>query len=74
MKPKVGDLLAKTDDDRALDARILGDLADRRFERPEYDVDAGLHVVGLDELADGRLGSQQRNATSWNDAFLELHA
>ena len=60
------------DDDRALDAGVLDDLAGRRLERPEHDVDAGLNVGVLAlELADGGLGAQQRDAAAGNDAFLD---
>src|SRR4029077_5114907 len=48
------------DDDRTLHARILGDLPDRGFERPEHDVDAGLDVlVVVGELADRGPGAQE---------------
>src|SRR6187200_1958979 len=42
------------DDDRALDARILGDLTDRSLERLQHDVDAGLNVrILARQLLDG---------------------
>src|SRR5208283_4925080 len=60
------------DDDRTLDAGVLDDLAGRRLERPQHDVDAGLHVGILTvELADGGLGAQERNPSARNDAFLD---
>ena len=60
------------DDDRTLHARILGDLADRGLKRPEHDVDAGLDVcIVAAELADRRLGAQQRDAAAGHDAFLD---
>ncbi len=60
------------DHDRAFSARVLGDLPDRRFERLQHDADAGLLVGVLAlELADRRLGAQQRNAAARDDAFLD---
>ena len=73
-KPKVWDLLARDlpDDDRALHARILGDLADRRFESPQHDIDAGLDIgILVAEFADSGLGAQQRNAAACDDAFFD---
>ena len=73
-KPKVWDLFSSdlADDDRALDACVFGDLADRRLERPEHDVDAGLDVgILVAELADRGLGAQERDAAARNDAFLD---
>ena len=63
------------DHDRAFDAGILGDLADRRFERLGHDVDAGLDVgiVRLQRI-DGLLGAQQRDAAARHDAFLDRRA
>src|SRR5208282_4434618 len=59
------------DDDRALYARILGDLADRRLKSPQHDIDAGLDIgILVAELADRGLGAQQRHASARNDAFL----
>ena len=53
------------DDDRALHARILGDLADRRFESPQHDIDAGLDIgILIAEFADSGLGAQKRNAAA----------
>jgi hypothetical protein len=60
------------DDDRTLHARVLRDLADWRLKRPEHDVDAGLDVgILVAELADRRLGAQQRDAAAGHDAFLD---
>src|SRR6195256_4625537 len=59
------------DDDRAFDAGILGDLADRGFQRFQHDIDTGLHVgIIVMDTADGPLGAQQRDAAAWHDAFL----
>src|SRR6202161_3185090 len=73
-KPKVCDLFSSTfaDDDRTFHARVLRDLADWGLKRPEHDVDAGLDVgVLVAELADRRLGPQQRDAAAGHDAFLD---
>ena len=60
------------DHDRALDARVLGDLADRSLQRLQHDVDAGLDLgVVVGELADRRLGAQQRDAAAGHDALLD---
>jgi hypothetical protein len=56
--------------DRAFDARIFGDPADRRASTPEHNVDAGLDVrIIVLELADCGLGAQQGHAAAPNDAF-----
>ena len=76
-KPKVSDFFVDdlADHDRAFDAGVLGDLADRSLERLEHDVDAGLHVgVVVGQLADRLLGAQQRDAAARHDAFLDRRA
>src|SRR5208283_1459420 len=63
----LGDL---ADHDRAFDAGVFNDLADRRLERPEHNVDAGLDVgILVAQLADRGLGAQERHSASWHDAF-----
>src|SRR5215210_3606605 len=63
------------DHDRALDARVLGDLPDRSLERLEHDIDAGLDVrVVARQLLDGCRGTKQRDAAAGNDAFLDRGA
>src|SRR5579863_1014436 len=63
------------DDDRTLDAGVLRDLADRRFQRLEHDVDAGLYVgVFVMDTADGLLGAKQRHAAARYDALLHGRA
>src|SRR5208337_5143281 len=63
------------DHDRAFDAGVLDDLADRRFERLHHDVDAGLLVgVFALELGDRALGAPKRDAAARNDAFLDRRA
>ena len=47
------------DDERAFDAGVLDDLPDRRLNRPQYEIDAGLDIgIFVAELADRRLGAQ----------------
>src|SRR6185437_2627664 len=63
------------DHDRAFRARVLGDLADRRFERLEHDRDAGLLVGVLAlELGDRALGAQKRDAAASYDPLLDRRA
>src|SRR5215204_2324446 len=63
------------DHDRALDAGVLGDLADRSLERLQHDVEAGLDVrVLVLRLVDRLLGAQQRHAAARHDAFLDSRA
>src|SRR5215208_6060331 len=63
------------DDDRALDARVLGDLTDRGLERLEHDVDAGLDVrVVARQLLDGGRRTQERDAAAGDDALLDRGA
>src|SRR5689334_3369093 len=58
------------DDHARLVTRVAGDLAQRLLDRAQHDLDArGLVlVVGLD-LGDRVLATQQRHATTGNDAF-----
>src|SRR5262249_2139831 len=63
------------DHDRALDARVLGDLPDRGFQCLEHDVDAGLDVViVVVDPADRLLGAQQCDTAAGHDAFLDRGA
>src|SRR5262249_41722825 len=72
LRPLVHDL---ADHDRAFDAGILGNLADRSLQRLEHDVDAGLNVrIVVADPADRLLGAQQRNAAARHDAFLDRRA
>src|SRR5215217_6898953 len=60
------------DHDRALDARVFGDLPDRSFKRLQDDVDASLDVIVLTLKRLSRcFGPEQRNAAAWNDTFLD---
>ena len=64
------------DDDRAVLAGVLGDLAQRRLERRRDDVDAE-PLVALGLLADvlERVErAEQRDAAAGDDAFLERRA
>ena len=65
------------DDDRALEAGVLGELAQRLLERPQHDPRAGALVVDPSTCrrpltADG--GLQQRDAAAGHDALLERRA
>jgi hypothetical protein len=62
-------------DDRAVDARVLGDLAQRGLERAAHDGDAGVLVgVGAGQAFE-RLGAMhQRHAAADDDAFLHRGA
>src|SRR6185437_1360515 len=68
----LGDL---ADHDRAFATGVDNDLTDRRLERLEDDVDAGLlvGVVAL-QLGDRSLGAQQRDAAAGNDALFDRRA
>src|SRR5215208_6624675 len=58
------------DDDRSLDARVLGDLPDRSLDRAQDDVDTRLNViVVVRELADRGFGTKQSDAAARHDAF-----
>src|SRR5688572_30269453 len=68
----VGDL---ADHNRTLDAGVLDDLADRRLERAEHDIDAGLNVgIFRLQLRHRLLGAEERNAATGDDAFLDCSA
>src|SRR5258708_4604336 len=46
------------DHDRAFDPGILGDLADRRLQRFQHDIDVGLHIgIVVADAPDGLLGA-----------------
>ena len=63
------------DDDRAVGAGILGDLAGRRLQRPAHDVDADLLVVVLRvELRPAPGGVEQRDTAAGHDALLDRGA
>src|SRR5277367_6141660 len=63
------------DDDRAFDTGILGDLAQRRFDGLEHDVDAGLDVgIAVGQLTDRLLGAKESDAAARHDAFLDRGA
>ena len=63
------------DDDRAVLARIEGDLAGRSRERLADDLDAGLLVVVAGaELAQAFAGAEQGDAAARQDAFLDRGA
>src|ERR1700681_78897 len=76
-KPKVSDFSSQdlADHDRAFDPGVLGDLADRRFQRFQHDIDTGLDVgIVVVDTADGFFGAQQRDAAARHDAFLHSRA
>src|SRR6201999_3738298 len=63
------------DDERALEARVLGDLTQRLLERAQDDARAGPLVLVLDAVdGDAARGLQQRDATAGHDALLEGRA
>src|SRR3954449_1453989 len=63
------------DDDRALEAGVLRDLAGRLLERAQDDLRAGLLVlVGEHVEVDRRGGLEQRHAAARHDALLEGRA
>ena len=62
------------DHDRALDASVLGDLADRRLQRLADDVDAGLLILIVALDRDRLGGLQQHHAAARDDAFLDRGA
>ena len=63
------------DHDRALEAGVLRDLAERLLERAQDDAHAGLLVVdGGGVEVDGVGGLQQRDAAAGDDALLERRA
>src|SRR5436305_11369083 len=69
---QVADLV---DDDRALEARVLGDLPHRLLERAVDDPGAGDLVRVVEALrVEARLGVQQGDATARHDALLERGA
>src|SRR5258708_40357665 len=60
------------DPDRAFHAGIFRDLADRRLEGLEHDVDAGLYIrILVVDAANRLLGAQQRDTAARYDAFLD---
>src|SRR5215211_975480 len=60
------------DHDRALEAGVLRDLAERLLERAQDDPRAGLLVVDVDDVEVDRLGRlEQRDAAARHDALLE---
>jgi hypothetical protein len=60
------------DDNRSLDAGVLGDLADRSLERLQDDVDARLNVrVLVLESPDRRFGTEEGDTAAGDDAFLD---
>ena len=59
-------------DHRAVEAGILGDLADRRLQRAAHDLDADLLVVvGALLVLEHARGIEQRRAAAGDDAFLD---
>src|SRR4051812_25854831 len=63
------------DDDRAVLARIEGDLAGRRRERLADDLNAGLLIIVAGaELAQAFAGTEQGDAAARQDAFLDRGA
>src|SRR4051794_13146196 len=63
------------DDDRALEARVLGDLTERLLERAEHDAGARALVVVLDRVdVDGGRRLEQRDTAARHDALLEGRA
>src|SRR4051812_34069935 len=63
------------DDDRALEAAVLGDLTQRLLERAQDDAHAGLLVVDAGGVeVDGLGGLQQGDAAAGHDALLERRA
>src|SRR3954454_11183554 len=63
------------DDDRALEARVLGDLTERLLERAEDDAGARALVVVLDRVdVDGGRRLEQRDTAARHDALLEGRA
>src|SRR6185503_311848 len=59
------------DHDRAFDAGIFRNLANRSFQRLQHDIDTGLDVgIVVVDAADGLLGAQERHAAARHDAFL----
>src|SRR5208282_4799997 len=60
------------DNNRAFGASVFYDLADRSLNPPQHEIDAGLDIgIFVAELADRRLGAQQRNATARDDACFD---
>src|SRR4051812_19286609 len=62
------------DDDRALEAGVLRDLAERLLERAKDDAGAGALVIVVGIGVDGAGRAQERDAAAGNDAFLERRA
>src|SRR3954454_20434958 len=62
------------DDDRALEARVVRDLAERLLERAEDDAGAGALVILVGVGVDGARRAQERDAATGHDALLERRA
>src|SRR6185369_8725779 len=63
------------DNDRSFDAGVFRDLADRRFQGLQHDIDAGLNVrVLILNAADCLLGAEQGDTATGHDAFLDRGA
>src|SRR5690606_7202800 len=71
VRPRVKHL---ADDDRALDACIVGDLADRRLQRTLDDLDSGILIVVVALDVDRVGGPEQSDATARNHAGLDGRA
>src|SRR4029077_13443061 len=67
-------LLDLRDDDRALDARVARDLAQRLLERAAHDVDAVAAVVIERQLVERRDRAAQRDAATGDDALFHGRA
>src|SRR6266542_2854306 len=62
------------DDDRALFARVLDDLAHRLFDRAPDDGDAELLLIGNLEFLEGLLGTNQSYPATGNDSLFDRRA
>ena len=60
--------------DRAVEAGVLRQLAQRLLERLAHDVDAGRGIALELELVERRLGVEQRHAAAGHDALLDRGA